>query len=268
MTRGSGSEDVVVVMPTREIEYVFTLPDGSREVFLIRLDEQTLDLDQPQPIHLPGWTDLRSHQCPNCPLDPATHERCPLAACLVSIVHRLDGLLSWDLVRIEVVTPERTITEQTSAQRGIAALLGLINAVSGCPHLAFFRPMARTHLPFASRDETIYRAASMYLLAQYLRAESGQTADFTLAGLQEIYRDVQTVNAAMVQRLRFATTTDYMVNAVVFLDLYAMAVQQTIADSLGGIRHWFKPYLAPPGRSAAPSADDEQNAFPGSEASL
>ena len=105
--------------------------------------------------------------------------------------------------------------------------------------------MARFHLPLASREETIYRATSMYLLAQYFRAQNHQPPDFEFRGLQEIYRNVQVVNAAMVERLRHATESDYMVNAVVFLDLYAVAVQQTIAESLEGIEHWFAPYLRP-----------------------
>lgn len=232
-------------MPTKDIEYIFTLPDGSREVFLFQLDPVTLELTAPQPIFMPGWTDLGNHRCPNCPLNAATVERCPLAACLVPVVHRLGGLLSWDLVRIEVVNAERTISQQTSAQKAIGSMLGLINSVSGCPHLAYFRPMARFHLPLASREETIYRATSMYLLAQYFRAHVGKSPDFDLYGLQEIYHNVQIVNAAMVQRLRHATESDYMVNAVVFLDLYAVAVQQTIVAQLEEIRHWFDHYLAP-----------------------
>ena len=36
-------------------------------------------------------------------------------------------------------------------------------ALSGCPVLEQLKPMARFHLPFASVEETIYRAASMYL---------------------------------------------------------------------------------------------------------
>jgi len=53
------------------------------------------------------------------------------------------------------------------------------------------------------------------------------------------------VNSAMVQRLRHATESDYIVNAVVFLDLYAVAVQQTITESLEDVGHWFSPYLKP-----------------------
>ena len=232
-------------MPTKDIEYIFTLPDGSREVFLFQLDPATLELTTPQPVFMPSWTDLNYHRCANCPLNPATHERCPLAACLVPVVHRLDGLLSWDMVRIEVINAERTISQQTSAQKAIGSMLGLINSVSGCPHLAYFRPMARFHLPLATREETVYRATSMYLLAQYFCAHAGKSPDFDLHGLQTIYRNVQIVNAAMVQRLRHATESDYMVNAVVFLDLYAIAVQQTITESLEEIRHWFDHYQHP-----------------------
>jgi hypothetical protein len=242
-------------MANKEIEYIFTLPDGNREVFLFAHEATSMDLTGPQAIFLPYWTELDYHRCPNCPLNSGTHPRCPLAACLVPIVHRLGNLLSWDQVRVEVVSDDRTVSIQTSAQQAIGSLIGLINATSGCPHLAYFRPMARFHLPFASRDETIYRATSMYLLAQFFRGREGYNPDFTLRGLQDIYRNVQIVNSAMVDRLRNATIGDYMVNAVVFLDLYAMAVQMTITDTLEDVRHWFTPYLKPlpPSPEAAPS---------------
>ena len=237
-------------MRTKDIEYIFTLPDGTREVFLLQFDPKTLELATPQAIFMPAWTELKSHRCAHCPLNPATHERCPLAASLVPVVRRLSSLLSWDLIRLEVITTERTITQQTSAQRAIGSMLGLINAGSGCPHLAFFRPMARFHLPLASSEETIYRATSMYFLAQYFRSKQGLEPDYSFRGLQEVYTNVQTVNATMVERLRAATAADYMVNAVVFLDLYAIAVQRTITDSLDAYRHWFAPFLSP---SAPPS---------------
>ncbi len=83
-------------MATKEIEYIFTLPNGAREVFLLQLDAVTLELAASRPIYLPAWTALENHRCANCPLNPATHERCPLAACLVPVVHRLGDLLSWD----------------------------------------------------------------------------------------------------------------------------------------------------------------------------
>jgi hypothetical protein len=243
-------------MPTTtDIEYIFTLPSGDREVFLFQLDSATFALIAPATSDLPDWTLLRDHCCPNCPLDPATQERCPLAVALVPVVHRLESLVSWDRVRIEVVSVERTVSHETSAQRAIGSMLNLLTSVSGCPHFACFRPMARFHLPFASHEEKIYRAASMYLLAQYFKAQDGQPGDFALNGLQEIYRNVQIVYAAIAGRLRQATDRDFMVNAVVFLDLYALAVQQSVTDSLGRLRNWFgdrHPLLPPSGDSTQP----------------
>lgn len=73
-------------------------------------------------------------------------------------------------------------------QRGLSSLLGLILATRDCTYTRYFRPMARFHLPLASEEETIYRAASMYLLAQYLRANDGKQVDINLTRSAEIYK--------------------------------------------------------------------------------
>jgi hypothetical protein len=179
-----------------------------------------------------------------------THPHCPLAARLVNIVDRFDGLLSYEEVHLEVITKERRISSVTTAQRGIGSLIGLIIATSGCPHTAVFKPMARFHLPFAGRDETIYRATSMYLLAQYFLKKENREADFTLEGLQRIYRNMEIVNSAIIERLRSATETDSMVNAVAVLDIYAKTVDIMIKQSLQNVRHLFDPFFEmPPGPS-------------------
>jgi hypothetical protein len=48
--------------------------------------------------------------------------------------------------------------------------MGLLIAGSSCPYTHFFKPMARFHLPFANKDETLWRAAATYLLARYFTA--------------------------------------------------------------------------------------------------
>ena len=155
------------------VYYNFRLPDGSEEGFHLRLDPETLELRGNTPEVSPEWTKLDFHQCPNCPLNVEEHPDCPLALRLVNLVQRFDGLLSHEKVEMEVVTEERTITQKTTAQRGISSLMGLVIAASGCPHTALLRPMARFHLPFASNEETVYRATSMYLLAQYFLKKEG-----------------------------------------------------------------------------------------------
>ena len=51
----------------------------------------------------------------------------------------------------------------------IRSLIGLIMALSGCPHMEFFKPLARFHLPWASLEETTLRSASIYLLMQFFK---------------------------------------------------------------------------------------------------
>jgi hypothetical protein len=225
------------------IQYRFTLTDDSQEIFNIELDSATLSLLAPLPARKPSWTKLEFHQCPHCPLKPETDPFWPLAVSLVNIVNRFDGWLSYDKVHLDVLTDERSISEDTTVQRGIGSLMGLVIATSGCPHTAFFKPMAKFHLPLASTEETIYRATSMYLLAQYFMKREGQSAELELDGLQVIYRNMQTVNAAILGRLRSATETDSSVNAVIVLDIYAKTVEVLIEKSLKSIRHLFDSYF-------------------------
>lgn len=225
------------------IQYRFTLTDDSQEIFNIELESKTLSLLAPLPSRKPSWTKLEFHQCPHCPLKPETDPYCPLAVSLVNIVNRFDGWLSYDKVHLDVLTDERSISEDTTVQRGIGSLMGLVIATSGCPHTAFFKPMAKFHLPLASTEETIYRATSMYLLAQYFLKREGHHADLELDGLQKIYRNMQTVNSAILGRLRSATETDSSVNAVIVLDIYAKTVEVLIEKSLKSIRHLFDSYF-------------------------
>jgi hypothetical protein len=225
------------------VYYNFRLPDGSEEGFHLRLDPETLELRGSTPATSPEWTKLDFHQCPNCPLKVEEYPDCPLAVRLVNLVQRFDGLLSHEKVDLEVVTEERTITQKTTAQRGISSLMGLVIAASGCPHTAFFRPMARFHLPLASNEETVYRATSMYLLAQFFLKKEGVPSDPGLDGLTRLYDNMQIINVAIAERLRAATTTDSAVNAIVVLDVYAKTAELVIGGSLERIRYIFAPYF-------------------------
>ena len=225
------------------IDYYFTLVDGSQEFFELQIDSENLELVIDTPEKLPAWTELTFRQCPNCTLTPNTHRYCPLAANIVNIVNRFDKLLSYEEVHVVVVTEQRIISQDTTAQKGLSSLMGLVMANSGCPHTTFFRPMARFHLPLANIEETIYRAASMYLLSQYFLKKEGRSADFDLKGLKEIYDNIHLVNSSMTERLRAASNSDLSANAVILLDLYAQAFPHAIEKTLRNIRHLFTPFL-------------------------
>lgn len=233
-------------MTTLHIRYEMRLADERSETFDLRLDAQTLlieDRERPDP---PPWTALEFHKCPNCPLEPATHPQCPLARSIAPIVNRFDDVISFDEVDVAVTTPERTISKHTTSQTALRSLLGLVMACSGCPHLAIFRPMARFHLPFATEEETTFRAVATWLVAQHFRHGDGKSATWDLDGLQAIYAEMQVVNRATCQRLRAATRTDASINAVALLDVYAFMVPHFIRAALEDIRAPFDAFLSRP----------------------
>ena len=230
-------------MGTKVIRYRFRMPDNSSEEFKLELNPLNLELKVNIPEYLPSWTKLDFHQCPNGPLDVLTHPHGPLAANLVNVVQRFDGLISYDNVVVDVITEERWIILHTTVQKGISSMMGLVIATCGCPHTAFFKPMARFHLPLASEEETIFRATSMYLLAQYYLKKECRIVDFEFEGLTKIYNNIQILNVAIAERLRAATVTDSSINAIVLLDSYAQALPLAIEKSLAEIRHLFSSFL-------------------------
>ncbi len=223
------------------IHYYFRLPAGAPKDFKLVLDSRNLELIPEINDHYPQWARLEYHQCPNCQLTGL--EFCPLMANVSSIVGKFDDLASYDEVELEVHTPERCISQHTAAQRGISSLLGLVMATSPCPHTLFLRPMARFHLPLATEEETIYRAVSTYLMAQYFLGTQNQPHEHSLRGLNEIYSNLHTINVAIAERLREASRTDSSVNALIMLDLYTKAMPYVIDESLEELRYLFEPYL-------------------------
>jgi hypothetical protein len=226
-----------------DIHYIFKFKDKNENHIHVRLNSGTLDLIADLPETLPAWTNLDFHQCPNCPLTVQKSPKCPVAIHLVKVIETFEDLQSHDIIRVEIMLPERITFHETSAQKGLSSLLGLIMATCGCPHMEFFKPMARFHLPFANALETTFRAVSMYLIAQYFRRKEGLQADPELDGLKAIYANIQIINAAMADRLRAITSKDVALNALVVLDIFAQSVPLSIDESLDEIRHLFTSYL-------------------------
>ena len=212
------------------------------------LYEYEVSLEPPKPdarkdVSQPTWTKLAFHQCANCTLSSDDHPYCPVAVRLPSLVDMANRLHSYDRITVEVELRERRIIQETTAQRAVSSLLGLVMATSECPHMVYLRPMARFHLPLASEEETEYRAASMYLLAQYYLHREGRSVDLTLKGLTKIYRELQRVNMALADRIRAASSQDTARNAIVLLDIFAKVVPYSIEGSMQEFQHLFAAYL-------------------------
>jgi len=226
----------------RVITYRFTGTGGSRE-FQVRLDPQTLAVLPNRAGLLPDWTRLTFHQCSHCPLDAAAQPECPVAANLAGILEQFHDALSSEVTVIAIHTAERTVVRRGGLMEGLSGLVGLYMVCSGCPILDRLRPMAFVHLPFASLEETLLRAASTYLLAQYFRVRRGRTPDWTLQGLAELYAAVITVNSAFHGRIVGVQVADANLNALFRLDEYAhFANRRLLRERLGSFEEIFRPY--------------------------
>lgn len=225
------------------IQYRFRLEDGQEDRYQVDLDPQRMESIYPKPKKLPDWTKLDFNQCINCPLSLDQTLSCPAAVGMVHLVNQFAQLLSYDDLTVVVETDERVIYKKTTIQRGVCSLMGLLMATSGCPMMTFFKPMARFHLPFASTEETIWRAIGSYILAQYYLYQDGKKADVQFEGLSRIYNEIQTVNIYFAKRLRAACQHDSMVNAIILLDMFAQSMPSAIDESLDEIKHMFLPHL-------------------------
>ena len=102
--------------------------------------------------------------------------------------------------------------------------------------------MARFHLPFSDQDETLYRVASMYVLAQRIRREQGLDEDRGFDGMIDIYGNINLVNGYIVERLQEAADKDSTRNAVSLLDVFSQMVPMRLDDALDELQPFFDVY--------------------------
>jgi hypothetical protein len=228
------------------ITYRFLLKGGEESRFELKLDPRTLGLVPAAGEPPPEWTRLNNRQCPHCPLGEDLHPHCPIAKNLAGIIRGFQQRISFEQGDIIITTDDREYRRRAPLQSGVSSLIGIVMVTSGCPVMDKLRPMVYTHLPFATTQETSYRAISMYLLAQYFRRKRGAIPDWDLAGLVDIYEGVSLVNKHFVERLKTIKMEDAALNAIVKLDCFAIMTSKMIAaQSLAGVEGIFQAYLSP-----------------------
>jgi hypothetical protein len=236
------------------IEYRFHFEHGDDKRFVVRLRASDLQLVPSPNVIPPDWTRLDHCQCTNCPLRPADHPHCPAATGMADLVDSFKDCLSTDLAEITVVVESREYHKRAPVQYGVSALMGLLMATSGCPVMEKLRPMVHVHLPFATIEETMFRAVSMYLLAQYYRRQRGEDADWDLEHLLEIFESVAQVNQAFSRRLVSINPKDASLNALANLDCFAMVTSFSITrDNLKELEPLFHAYLAKDSKPGSPA---------------
>jgi hypothetical protein len=228
----------------KSLTYKFRRANGEEKEFTIKLDATSLRLEVPARADYPEWTKLEFHKCPNCPLDPAKDPRCPAAVSLVDVIEFFKECLSTEVADITIYSEQREFHAKKSLQTTLSSLMGLHMATSGCPVLGQLRPMAYIHIPFCTLKETMFRAISMYLLAQFLRRRSGKPVDWDLNDLRKLYEGVNEVNRAFSKRLMSINPADASLNAVANLDCFASFTSHSIEKNmLDEFEKLFESYL-------------------------
>ncbi|MEI7733461.1 MAG: hypothetical protein WCO56_28075 [Verrucomicrobiota bacterium] len=222
---------------TTMIEYTFKMDDGT--VFRFEVDVDRGSAVPVAPKEPAFWTVLGFKQCENCPLNPSQQMYCPAAVDVERIADKFKHLLSYEQVTVEVTTPDRTYLKQCDVQTGLRALLGLVMATSSCPILSGLKGMAYFHLPFATTQETLYRAVSAYLLQQYFMYRDNLKPDWDLAGLAKLYAELQSVNRCFKGRLDAASVKDANMQAVGSMIYLSMSVALSVEDKLRDLRPRF-----------------------------
>lgn len=205
------------------ILYIFTFDDGVELKFDVDLDrvfDKSKDFGS-----APEWTRLGNNQCTNCPLSKDEYSHCPAALDLDRVARDFQKLSAHTKAVVRVMTPEREYTKRTSLEEGVRALMGLIMASSACPIFSELKANARNHLPFASQEEYIIRATSIYLLKQYFVMKDGGTPDWDLKGLVKLNERLQLVNHAFWQRIVGAFQNDS--NSKALLSFFSLSSSVT-----------------------------------------
>jgi len=226
-------------------KYHFEFESGKKLDFEINLDPTTLNIIRKRVENLPAWTERSYHQCPNCTLEMTEHKYCPIAVEVMDLVTAFKDQVSYELVNVLVETERRNFSHRVPLQHAVSSLLGIYMTTSGCPIMEKLKPMVRFHLPFASLEETAYRHISMYLTAQFLRAQKGLSTDWKLEHLLSTYAEIHTLNTYFCKRITSEAAKDANLNAVVILSNFTDFIPFNISDGeIGNLATIFRSYLS------------------------
>jgi hypothetical protein len=227
-------------MPTVDRTYIYTFlfPTDDTINFTVTIDPATQQINT-CPIVAPEWARLQFHQCAPCPLQQEEHFFCPVALSIAELVTTFKKIASFVKCTVLCVSPERTVSKETIVQEGLASILGLLMAVSGCPIMDFFKPLARFHLPFATVDESIFRIVSVYMLRQYYRKDVSLNDRDFLEDIKDRYALVKEVNKGILERILNITELDADKNAIVTLSSLGQILEMEIDANLESLQHLF-----------------------------
>ena len=181
-----------------DIHYQLTDTDGQVTHIKLHQEPESHGLAVDPDFVPPDWALLEHCQCSHCPLSRDEHRYCPIARNLAWLLPEQQLGHSFDPIHLRVATREREYLLDTTAQRALSSLFGLVCALSDCPHTRFLRPMALFHLPVSTETETLTRAAGFFLLQRYLAKRDNPELPLNLEDMDRAYRNLGELNRCFV----------------------------------------------------------------------
>ncbi len=230
-------------MEINKVRYKLIFADGTEKLLELHLRVDNLVTVAWLPATPPDWAALDNHKCSHCPLSSAKHAYCPAALNLSKLVDECNDMDVLDTVKLVVKTADRAVVVSATVQKALGSFIGLLMASSDCPQSAFFRPLARFHLPLATEAETIYRAITSYAMAQFVRRQEGKDGEVSLDGLFEIYADLEIVNTALSKRLKTAGKDGAVAKSLMEWDVFSGMFPMRVEEVMNKMRPLFSAYL-------------------------
>ncbi|MDX1804335.1 MAG: hypothetical protein R3292_09640 [Alcanivorax sp.] len=237
-----------------DIEYHLRNQHGDDQRIDLYLDASDHSLVVPDNYQAPEWARLDHCQCSHCPLSHHQHRDCPVARNLAYTLPKTDLGPSHEPVTLEVHAHQRCYRMETTLQRALGSLFGLVCALSDCPHTLFLRPMAQFHLPVSNERETLVRSASLYLLQRYVAQQQDPSISVDLEGLNHQYQQINTLNHCFVERLRRGRDCEAPVNALVLLQVLTKDMKSELEEVLASLAPLFS--LQEDEDASRPAAND------------
>ncbi len=218
--------------------YDFLLPNDKRIAFTVGINPITGQINT-CPLSPPAWARLEFHQCGSCPLTQTEHLFCPIALSISDLVTTFKDTASYVPCTVTCSSRERTISKKTTVQEGLASILGLLMAISGCPVMLFFKPLARFHLPFSTVEESLFRIVAVFLLGQYFSRSDSPDTRIDLGDIKNHYALVQQVNKGILKRIQHISDLDADNNAIITLHSLGQILELEIDTHIESLHHLF-----------------------------
>ncbi|PKU23778.1 DUF6901 family protein [Telmatospirillum siberiense] len=216
--------------------YRFFAADNEKIEVRLDFDAITFELLPVTGQPTPDWARLDHHPCRDCAC-PTDVIYCPTALALARFIGSFDTRFSYEKAVVEIETPQRVILSKGSFQSGMASLLAVVCATSGCPATRFLRPQVRFLIPFSDGREALFRTVSTYLLCLHMNAAEKEPVQRRY--LDEVaarYVLLRQVTANLVVRLRPVLRRHAALNADILLDAFSEIAAVDFDEGLAELR--------------------------------